>query len=135
MFHLRDLQTFRASNGTLTVEVENGEPFVPRRAFTVVAPAGAVRGQHAHRECSQFLTVPFGRVLLTVKTPTATREIVLGSADFGLYLPPMVWASQQFLENNTVLLVFCDMDFAEADYIRAWAEYVSIAGGEGRSEK
>ncbi|MBC7017841.1 WxcM-like domain-containing protein, partial [Salmonella enterica] len=45
-----------SETGELVV-IEQGKsiPFAVLRTFTVRATAGAIRGRHAHKRCSQFL--------------------------------------------------------------------------------
>ena len=126
------LRTFLDPSGTLVVGAENGEPFPLRRVFSVTAPAGALRGMHAHKECAQFLTVPSGSAQISLSTLDSSEEIILDSSSLGLYVPPMVWGSQRFIDVDSVLMVFCNMEFSESDYIRDWQEYVSYASS--RSE-
>lgn len=54
-FH--EFPVFEDMRGALSVgEFERQVPFVPRRYFLVYAvPSAEVRGEHAHRECHQFL--------------------------------------------------------------------------------
>lgn len=123
---LNELPTFSAPNGTLTVVAQDGQPFSVRRVFTVIAPPGEVRGEHAHKQCAQFLVVPSGAVEVKLKSVSASHTVTLSSSSSGLYVPPMVWGSQHFLEEKSVLLVACDMEFVESDYIRSWPEFISL---------
>ncbi len=51
------------ADGLLVVTEAGAQvPFEIQRMFTIVAPAGAKRGQHAHRLCSQFMLCVNGAV-------------------------------------------------------------------------
>ena len=70
-------------------------PFVPRRASTVFdVPTKDVRGEHAHRQCEQFLLCLVGSVSCVVDNGTMRQEFRLNQPDVGLYVPAMVWRSQ-----------------------------------------
>jgi len=121
---LRDLQGIVDPNGWLVVGAQLHDPFPIKRVFTVLASAGALRGQHAHRTCSQFLIAPTGHVAVTVTDGRRSQDYQLNSPDLGLLVPPMVWASESFASDTSSLLVLCDREYDENDYIREWDEYL-----------
>ena len=60
---LIELPHFLDGTGSLTVlEGEDKVPFLIKRVFIVYAQVGEVRGQHAHRLCSQFMICSSGSV-------------------------------------------------------------------------
>ena len=55
---------------------------------------------------------------------SSTTEIyVLDKPNFGLFIPPGIWADQKYIENNTILTVLCDRPFEEADYLRNYEDF------------
>ena len=53
----------RRADGPLVVaEAATGVPFDIKRMFTIAAPAGAERGRHAHRLCSQLMMCAHGAI-------------------------------------------------------------------------
>ena len=58
-----DLPHHHRDDGDLVV-LETGAqvPFVIERVFTIIAPLGAKRGNHAHRRCMQFLLCTCGAI-------------------------------------------------------------------------
>ncbi len=82
--------------GTLTVgEFQRSVPFEPKRYFMVFdVPSVETRGQHAHRECHQFLVCVRGRVSVVADDGKHREEFLLDRPDLGLHLPPMVWGVQ-----------------------------------------
>src|SRR5690349_6459979 len=63
-------------------------PFVPRRYFIVFdVPGKDVRGEHAHRECHQFLVCVRGSVAVVVDDGTVSEEILLDAPNLGIYIP------------------------------------------------
>ena len=52
----------RTAGEVIVAEAAAQVPFRIERIFTLTAPAGAVRGRHAHRLCSQFMICVSGAV-------------------------------------------------------------------------
>jgi dTDP-4-dehydrorhamnose 3,5-epimerase-like enzyme len=103
-------------------------PFVPRRVFTVFdVPTKDVRGEHAHRECQQFLLCVAGSVSCVVDNGTMRQEFRLSQPDVGLYVPAMVWGSQYNYSSDAVLLVFASHEYDAGDYIRDYDDYLALA--------
>ena len=103
-------------------------PFTPHRMFLVDhVPAGQVRGDHAHRECHQFLVCTAGSVEVELIEPSEkTSVITLEGPDRGLHIPPLVWARQRYRDPNSQLLVLASHPYSPAEYITDFAEYVEL---------
>jgi dTDP-4-dehydrorhamnose 3,5-epimerase-like enzyme len=113
--------------GNLTVgEFARDIPFVPQRYFMVFSvPNREVRGEHAHRECHQFLICVRGSCSVVADDGERRVEVLLDAPEKGLYLPPMTWGIQYRYSNDAVLLVFASHHYDAADYIRDYAEYLA----------
>jgi hypothetical protein len=98
-------------------------PFAIERVFVVRGFEGAVRGQHAHKACSQFLTCPYGRVEVLCNDGSDVLTITLDRPDVGLLIRPSIWAEQTYLTANSVLTVLCDKPYEPEDYIRDFDEF------------
>lgn len=99
-------------------------PFVPKRCFFVFdVPGKEVRGEHAHRQCHQFLVCPRGSVTVLVDDGKRSEEIVLDKPDIGLHVPPMVWAVQYRYSADALLLVLASDPYDPDDYIRDYDEF------------
>jgi UDP-2-acetamido-3-amino-2,3-dideoxy-glucuronate N-acetyltransferase len=99
---------------------------VPKRYFVVFdVPGKDVRGEHAHRECHQFLVCIRGSLAVVVDDGTAREEIALDAANVGLYVPPMTWAVQYKYSADATLLVFASDLYDPADYIRDYDKFLS----------
>jgi acetyltransferase-like isoleucine patch superfamily enzyme/dTDP-4-dehydrorhamnose 3,5-epimerase-like enzyme len=111
--------------GSLTAgEFDSDIPFVPRRFFLVFdVPGKDVRGEHAHKECQQFLICARGTVTVVADDGRHSEEMVLDQPDLGLYLPPMVWAVQYRYSADAALLVFASHPYDPADYVRDYEEF------------
>ncbi len=101
-------------------------PFIPKRYFIVFdVPGKDVRGEHAHRQCHQFLVCARGSLTVVVDDGTSSEEIVLGEPNLGLYIPPLVWAVQYKYSADALLLVFASDYYDPADYIRDYDEFLA----------
>ena len=113
----------KENNGDLVVVEGDIIPFNMSRVFTVRASKGSVRGEHAHRHCSQLLICTNGAVEVKCDDTRTTEIYVLDKPNFGLFIPPGIWADQKYIENNTILTVLCDRPFEEADYLRNYEDF------------
>lgn len=102
--------------------------FNAKRVFSVKAPSGSTRGQHAHRECNQLLVCLSGRVLVKLYNGKEHQKCLLSETTHGIYIPAGVWAEQDYLDDESLLLVLCDMLYDEGDYIRSQEEYLKYIG-------
>ena len=130
------LHTFpvvRDLRGSLTAgEFDQFVPFVPKRYFMVFdVPGAEVRGEHAHRECHQFLLCPRGSVIVLADDGTNREQFVIDDNRTGVYLPPMTWGTQYQYSRDAVLLVFASHTYDGADYIREYSDFLEVIGQSG----
>lgn len=118
--------------GALSVgEFEREIPFVPKRYFLVFdVPTAEVRGEHAHVHCQQFLVAAKGSVSVVADDGVNRQEFLLSRPDVGLYLPPMTWGIQYRYSSDVVLLVFASDYYDPVDYVRDYAEFLSMVRNE-----
>ena len=120
------LPRYCEDNGDLVViEGLINVPFPIARVFMVQAPNGAIRGQHAHRACTQFLTCPRGVVEVQCDDSATTAIFVLDRPDIGLLVPPGIWCEQTYRLGESALAVLCDRPYEADDYIRQYPEYLA----------
>jgi UDP-2-acetamido-3-amino-2,3-dideoxy-glucuronate N-acetyltransferase len=101
-------------------------PFEAKRCFLVYeVPSLEVRGEHAHRECKQFLIAVKGSVHVVVDDGLNREELTLDAPDRGIYIPPMVWGTQYKYSPDAVLMVLASEFYAADDYIRDFDEFLS----------
>lgn len=121
--HVPDLR-----GSLMAAEFSSQLPFKPERAFVVYeVPSSRVRGEHAHRECHQFLICLHGSVAVVVDDGRNSQEVVLDKADRGIHLPPMTWGIQYKYSSDAVLLVFASHPYDPEDYIRDYEEFRRLA--------
>ncbi len=118
--------------GSLTVgEFDRSIPFIPNRYFMVFdVPSKETRGEHAHRECHQFLICVRGSCAVVADDGKNRQEFVLEGPDMGIYLPPMVWGIQYKYSADAVLLVYASHYYDNSDYIRNYADFRKLVGAE-----
>jgi acetyltransferase-like isoleucine patch superfamily enzyme len=107
-------------------------PFMPQRYFLVYdVPTQEVRGEHAHRQCHQFLICIRGSVVVLLDNGCRRRQITLDRIDIGLHMPPMIWGTQYRYTADAALLVFASHPYDPADYIRSYEEFRALCGPSG----
>jgi dTDP-4-dehydrorhamnose 3,5-epimerase-like enzyme len=128
--HVNDVRTielprFGRADGELVIaEGASTVPFAIERVFTLRAPLGARRGEHAHRRCTQLLVCVHGCVEIMSDDSRNTQTVTLDRAHLGLLVPPTIWNCITFRQDNSVLLVMCDRHFQEDDYIRVYSDFL-----------
>ena len=120
---LIELPYHKENNGDLVVVEGEIIPFSIKRVFNVRQQKGDIRGKHAHLHCSQLLICTNGAVEVKCDDSRTTEIYVLDKPNFGLFIPPGIWADQKYIENNTILTVLCDRPFEEADYVRNYDDF------------
>lgn len=125
---LHRFKMVRDLRGDLSVgEFSREIPFEPKRYFMVFnVPSEETRGEHAHRECHQFLICVKGSCSVVVDDGMSRHEVKLDSLDIGIHLPPMTWGIQYKYSTDAVLLVFTSEYYDAADYIRNYQEFVAL---------
>jgi hypothetical protein len=109
----------------IAIDFEKQLPFFPKRFFsTFNVPNSTVRGSHAHFECEQVLVALKGEVLVSLTNGHESEEILLSSPSTGLFMPSMVWGTQEALDSSSVLGVFASHAYDDADYIRNYDHYL-----------
>ncbi len=128
---LRRLPHFKDLRGSLAVaQFAQDLPFTPRRCFLVYAvPSRKVRGEHAHRRCSQFILCVSGSVEVFLDDGSNAEKVRLDRPDLGLLLPPMVWGAQYKYSADAVLLVFASHEYDPDEYIRDYDEFLRAVKG------
>lgn len=113
--------------GSLTVgEFERTIPFEVKRYFMVFdVPSVETRGEHAHRECHQFLICARGTISVVVDDGQNREEFVLDRPDLGLHIPPKTWGIQYKYSSDSLLLVFASHYYDGSDYIRDYDEFIT----------
>jgi acetyltransferase-like isoleucine patch superfamily enzyme/dTDP-4-dehydrorhamnose 3,5-epimerase-like enzyme len=106
-------------------EFEKDMPFAAKRCFWVFdVPSKEVRGEHAHKECHQFLICVAGQVTVMLDDGSKRTEIKLDTPARGLHIRPGVWGVQYKYSNDAVMIVLASHIYDPDDYIRDYAEFM-----------
>lgn len=124
---LVELPRFARDDGEIVVAQTAAQlPFTIERVFTVTAPAGAQRGDHAHRRCTQLMFCAHGIVEVICDDGQAQRSFVLDRNNLALCVPPTIWNTIFYREGGSVLAVLCDRPFEEPDYLREYPDFLAF---------
>jgi dTDP-4-dehydrorhamnose 3,5-epimerase-like enzyme len=116
----------RPDGEVIVAEAAAHVPFRIERMFALTAPAGAKRGHHAHRLCSQFMICVSGAVDVICEDGSKKNTFALNRRNQALLVPPRLWNTVEFRQNESVLIVLCDRVYEADDYIRDYAEFLSF---------
>ncbi len=126
-----EFPTHADSNGVLRVfQCGRHVPFDVRRVFTVSAGKGDVRGDHAHKQCTQLLVCVAGKIRVTCDDGAQVTEYFLDSTGIGLLVPPGLWATEEYVADDAVLMVLCDRGYEAEDYIRNRNDFITFVGSK-----
>ena len=126
---LIEFPIFKEDNGVLSV-FEYGNQFVPfsiKRIFNVRAEIGSVRGKHAHRLCSQLLICSNGAIEVLCDDSVNQNIFFLDKPNYGLLVPPGIWAEEKYIEDNSTMTVICDRIYEAEDYISDYQLFKDFA--------
>mgnify|MGYP003395678911 FL=1 len=124
-----ELLTFKSfSDSTGSLVALNGQKEVPfkieRVCYVQGGGKGALRGNHAHRDCAQVLICLSGRCRVTVDDGRTTKTFLLENANQGVLIPPGLWAREEYLDGASVLLVLADSHYVSEEYIRDYSQFL-----------
>ena len=113
-----------ARGNLMAIEFKKFHEFEVKRIFYVYdVPTHHVRGEHAHKACSQFLVALRGSVKVILDDGITRAEVKLDSPIEGLLIPPMVWGVQYQFSHDSILSVMASESYDEKDYIRNYSEF------------
>lgn len=129
---LYEFDEHKDARGILSVANFGSEiPFSPSRYFLVYGvPENKIRGEHAHKECHQFLVCTSGSVNVSVDDGQTKEEVVLDAANKGLYLPPKTWGVQSHYSSHACLMVLASHPYDKSDYITDYNEFKKFVLGK-----
>jgi len=97
------------------------------RVFFLVATAPDFRGAHAHISCTQWFSILSGSASLVVTDGMDKRTLNLQRLGEIVKIPSGIWVEVIILEPS-VIAVFANHDYDEADYIRDWESFIKFKG-------
>jgi dTDP-4-dehydrorhamnose 3,5-epimerase-like enzyme len=113
----------------VALEQNKNIPFKIKRVYyTFKVPSETERGFHAHKELQQVLVCLHGSLKAKCFDGKTEEIYTLDSPFKGIYLGPMLWHEMYGYSSDTVVMVLASDYYEEADYIRDYKEFCSIAG-------
>lgn len=129
-FAILNQEVYARNDGKLfAVERGDSRLFEFERIFFIKSETGDVRGKHAHKACSQWISVLSGEVQITLKNGDSTDHVNLKTFGELVLVPPGIWVEIKFVESS-VVVVGADLRFQESDYLRVWDEYLEFRGAK-----
>lgn len=108
----------------LAIEFQKNLNINIQRSFFVFGKDNSVRGNHAHKKCNQFLCCISGICEINCDDGINKNKNILKHPSTILKIPNMIWSFQKYKAKNTILLVLCDLEYSEEDYIREYKEFL-----------
>ncbi len=119
------IEYFKDFRGTLGVLDFDVLPFIPKRIYWITnSPENTTRGAHAHKLLNQVFLVLSGSVTIDIFKGSEKQSFNLIAEGPILMLEPGYWRDIKLLTPDSLLLVLCDREYEENDYIRDWEDYL-----------
>ena len=117
----------KMSGKLLPITFNNKFPIKVKRIFIIYGKKKYIRGDHAHKKCSQVFFPIIGKIKINMKYKKTKKSINLShNGSKALLVPPRIWSSVKFLNNNTVVLVLTDYEYDYKDYIETYKEFAAF---------
>ena len=117
----------KRSGKLLPITFNNKFPIKVKRIFIIYGKKNYIRGDHAHKKCSQVFFPIMGKIKISMKYKKTEKSINLSHKDSkALLVPPRIWSRVEFLKNNSVALVLNDYEYDFKDYIETYKEFIAF---------
>ena len=101
-----------------------GKLFQIKRIFFLHGLKNKIRGDHAHKKCSQIFMPISGKMILFTKTPFSEKKFLLDrNSKHAILVPPKYWCSVKFVKKNSTLMVMNNRYYEFNDYLETFDEY------------
>tara|TARA_B100000287_G_C20397501_1_gene688230 strand:+ start:292 stop:696 length:405 start_codon:yes stop_codon:yes gene_type:complete len=119
------IKSFYKSTGKLIpLSFNKRFPLKVKRVFFLYGKKNKIRGDHAHKKCSQFFLPIAGKAVLNIRTLNDKKNIKLSqSSNTAILVPPKYWCGVKFLNKNSVVMVACDKLYDYKDYLHTFKDY------------
>ena len=117
----------KTSGKLLPITFNNKFPIKVKRIFIIYGKKNYIRGDHAHKKCSQVFFPIIGKIKISMKYKKTEKSINLShKGSKALLVPPRIWNRLEFLKNNSVVLVLTDYEYDFKDYIETYKEFIAF---------
>ena len=106
-------------------EAQTTIPFEIQRVFWIYGiPQKALRGGHAHWQCSEVVVPVHGSFTILLDDGFERDEVRIASPDKGIVVPAGVWCELKDFADDTVLLVMASHHYDPTGYVHDYEEYL-----------
>ena len=117
----------KISGKLLPITFNNKFPIKVKRIFIIYGKKNYIRGDHAHKKCSQVFFPIMGKIKISMKYKKTEKSVNLNNkGSKALLVPPRIWSRVEFLKNNSVVLVLTDYEYDFKDYIETYKEFIAF---------
>ena len=97
------IKSFKSFSGELIPITFNKKfPFSIKRIFFLYGIKNKIRGDHAHKKCSQLFVPISGKIVLDIKTPYLKKRFLIEkNSKYAILVPPKYWCSIKFKKKNS----------------------------------
>ena len=94
------------------------------RFFFIHGNKKILRGDHAHKKCSQIFIPIKGRISIEVINKKKIKKIFLISQKNRKFIivPKLHWVKIRFLDKNCIMMTLCDVKYNRKEYINKFSE-------------
>ena len=119
------IKSFKSFSGELIPITFNKKfPFSIKRIFFLYGIKNKIRGDHAHKKCSQLFVAISGKIVLRIKTPYLKKSFSIEkNSKYAILVPPKYWCSIKFKRKNSILMVITDRYYEFKDYLGTFEKY------------
>lgn len=123
-----NFKSYKKKSGTLIpFSFKKDIPIKTKRVFMIYGNKNFIRGNHAHKKCSQFIVPIFGKMEINCENSEGKiKKILSYKKKNGYLLKPKTWCKIKFLTNNSIVMVFCDYEYQFNDYIENYKKFLKI---------
>ena len=115
----------KKSGKLLPITFNNKFPIKVKRIFVIYGKKNYIRGDHAHKKCSQVFFPIMGKIKINMKYKRTQKSILLShNLSKALLVPPIIWSSVEFITSTSILLVLSDYEYDFKDYIETYKEFI-----------
>ena len=125
IFNLRKFT--KPSGKLLPITFSKKFPIKVKRIFFIYGKKKYKRGDHAHKKCSQVFFAIKGKIKINMKYKNTNKSVFLNyNRSKALLVPPKIWSSVEFVDNQSIILVLTDYEYDIKDYIETYEEFIAF---------
>tara|TARA_B100000795_G_C22691942_1_gene395971 strand:- start:404 stop:778 length:375 start_codon:yes stop_codon:yes gene_type:complete len=97
--------------------------FATERIFFLKSSKKCLRGNHAHKRCTQIFYSLKGDIKISIENKKGIKKIRLNEFKKILRVPPLSWVRIE-MSKGQLLMVICDKKYSKTEYIRDYKKFL-----------